>query len=126
VADVFISYKREDVDAASAVAKAMQRIGLDVFFDAAINVGEQWDERIERELNTARSIIVLWSTRSRDSQWVRNEARIGLRRSILFPCLVEQCEVPVEFSGVQNFDLTNNSADNLARLVADFISDGAR
>lgn len=105
MAEVFLSYKREDSPAASMVAKALEQGGLSVFFDLKIPVGDKWDAAIERELLQAKAVVVLWSPRSRESEWVRREARDAQRRSILCPALIEQCDPPLEFSDIQHADL---------------------
>lgn len=101
MADVFISYKKEDRAVAERVAHFLNEIGLSVFWDHAIVAGEGWDDRIEQELDLSRSVIVLWTALSRESRWVRNEARRGLERQVLIPVLAEDVRLPLEFADVQ-------------------------
>lgn len=105
MADVFLSYNREDQEIARGVAADLEGEGFSVFFDVRIDVGDSWDERIERELNAAKACVVLWSARSRESQWVRREAREAMARRILCPAMIARCKVPLEFSDVQAADL---------------------
>lgn len=105
MADVFLSYKREDQQIAREVAADLEAEGFSVFFDVRIDVGDSWDERIERELNAALACVVLWSPKSRESPWVRREAREASNRQILCPATVRRCKIPLEFSDVQTSDL---------------------
>ncbi len=114
MADVFLSYKREDQQKAREVAADLEAEGFSVFFDVRIEVGDAWDEVIERELNNSRAVVVLWSTRSRESPWVRREAREALERRILCPASVDRCKVPLEFSDVQAADLINRAPGDFA------------
>jgi len=119
---VFISYSREDQEVAAKVAKALEALGWSVFFDVEIRVGESWDERIERELNAAKAVVVLWSPTSVASRWVRNEARIGEAAQKLAPAQIAKANLPVEFSHVQAANLIGWNGDQEApewrRLVA--------
>lgn len=109
MADIFISYKREDRVVAASIAADLEAEGFTVFFDVRIRVGETWDEVIERELAEARCVVVLWSKISRDSPWVRKEARVAIGRRVLFPVYIEDCDLPLEFSDVQTARLVDRA-----------------
>src|SRR5687768_4459556 len=74
MADVFISYSRDDAKLARLFADAFQSAGLTVWWDDALRSGEAFDESIERALREAKAVVVLWSTTSVTSRWVRAEA----------------------------------------------------
>lgn len=101
MADVFISYKREDRALASHFAELIRQQALSAFFDADIPVGDSWDQYIERELLASSAVVVLWSCRSVTSRWVRLEARNALQRGVLVPVLLEPCQLPLEFQDIQ-------------------------
>lgn len=93
------------------IASRFEESGFTVFYDFAIPVGDHWDAHIERELNSARAVVVLWSNAARDSRWVKLEARQALSRKILCPAVLERTEIPLEFTDVQAADLRNWSGD---------------
>ncbi len=64
MADVFLSYAREDRASAQALAEALALEGWSVWWDHRIIVGEAFDQAIERELHAAKSVVVLWSDHS--------------------------------------------------------------
>jgi hypothetical protein len=101
MADIFLSYARADVVPAKAIADRLLALGFSVFYDQRIPTGDAWDQRIEHELSLASAVIVLWSMSSRERPWVRNEAREGLKRGILLPASLDDCEIPLEFRHVQ-------------------------
>jgi hypothetical protein len=114
VADVFLSYKREDRGRAKVIADAVTEHGYSVFYDADIDVGESWNRRIEQEIAAARCVAVLWSDASANvevGEWVHNEARKGKERKILAPAVIATCPIPIEFSGMQAADLRNCHGD---------------
>jgi len=89
MADVFISYAREDRAFAERVANELGKLGLDCFWDSEIPPGQTWADYIEGKLSQSRAVIVLWSEHSTKSQWVREEARMGREKSNLIPVLLD-------------------------------------
>ena len=73
MADIFISYARRDRARAKGVAEVLERRGHTTWWDTRLRAGEIWDEVIERELKACRCVVVLWSTASVRSRWVRKE-----------------------------------------------------
>ncbi len=59
--DVFISYANQDRARAQMLAQALEARGLSVWWDREIVAGQSYDEVIEHELETAKSVVVLWS-----------------------------------------------------------------
>ena len=51
--------------------------------------GKNLGEVIEAALREARCVIVVWSTNSVNSSWVRTEADEAQRRGVLVPALLE-------------------------------------
>ena len=105
MADIFISYAAADRERARDLARTLGAHGWSVWWDRDIPFGEPFDRVIERELDGARAVIVLWSKVSVDSDWVRNEARRGLKRDVLIPVQIGAADLPLEFSNVQTADL---------------------
>jgi hypothetical protein len=107
VADIFLSYAREDVSWASRMAAALAERGWSVFWDRRIPTGKSFDRVIEQELETARCVVVLWSQHSVVSDWVRIEAAEGAARGILHPVWIEDVRVPLEFRRLQTARLVD-------------------
>jgi hypothetical protein len=106
MADVFLSYAREDSARAEQIANGLQAAGLDVFWDNEIPPGTTWADYIESKLNQCRALIVLWSEHSTKSQWVREEARLGRDRGCLIPVLIDASQPPFGFGEVHAADLS--------------------
>ncbi|WFL77519.1 TIR domain-containing protein [Altererythrobacter arenosus] len=121
--DVFVSYGREDRNAAMRIAARLELEGFAVWWDAAIHSGETFDEVIERQLRAAKAAVVLWSPRSVTSRWVRAEATLADRRNILVPVIIEACDLPILFELTHTIDLSTWQGDRddpvWQRLVED-------
>jgi hypothetical protein len=106
MADIFISYASQDRDRAKALADALAAQGSSVWWDRVIPPGKLFDEVIEEALDAAKCVVVLWSTASVASSWVRAEAAEALHRKILVPALIEHVKIPLEFRRLQAADLS--------------------
>jgi TIR domain len=105
MADVFISYAREDKARAEQVARGLGALGLDVFWDSEIPPGQTWADYIEEKLSSCKAVVVLWSTHSTRSQWVREEARMGRDKGRLIPAMIDASQAPFGFGEVQAANL---------------------
>jgi hypothetical protein len=104
--EIFISYATEDRERARALASALRERSWDIWWDREIPLGKAFDEVIEKAIDQAKCVIVLWSAASVSSEWVRNEASEGKRRGILLPVFIEQVEAPLAFRSLNGADLS--------------------
>ena len=109
--DIFISYAREDRELARPIARALQARGWSVWWDRDVKAGQAFDEVIERELEMAKSVVVLWSTASIASDWVKGEAAAAVQRGVFVPALIDNIKLPLEFSRRQTVDLIDWDGD---------------
>ncbi|MBL8535770.1 MAG: DUF805 domain-containing protein [Hyphomonadaceae bacterium] len=106
MADVFISYAREDRAKADQIARGLQALGLECFWDTEIPPGQTWADYIEGKLAVCKAVIVLWSAHSTGSQWVREEARMGRESGKLIPAMLDGSPAPFGFGEVQAANLS--------------------
>lgn len=111
MADVFISYAREDRETAHRLADRLAAYGWSVWWDRDIPLGDTYDTVIERELNKARAAVVLWSSISLQSDWVKNEASSALEQKKLVPVLIEDIKLSLEFRRVQAAQMVGWAGD---------------
>ena len=115
MSQIFISYAREDQAKAQIVVQRLEREGWDVWWDQELIPGEIWDDHIQKAVEEALCVIVLWSKESVKSEWVRAEAREGRRHKKLIPILLDQVKLPMPFSLIQSGKLMGwegNPADS--------------
>ena len=105
MADIFLSYKREDVARARPLVAALEEAGWTVFWDPQILSGDEWEATLTKELDAASCVVVLWSSLSVQSEWVLKEARVGVSRGVLIPVLIEPVDPPREFAALQAANL---------------------
>lgn len=109
--DVFISYKREERVRVEAIAQALRDLKLNVWFDARLQSGKSFDDEINREVRSAKCVLVCWSQAAVASEWVRAEASIGRQRGVLAACFLERCDLYPPFNLVHAEDLSAGALD---------------
>lgn len=106
MANLFLSYDRDDLAKAKALAGVLEAAGHDVWWDGHIRGGAEFSEEIERALEAADKVVVLWSANSVRSAWVRDEAAAGRDSGRLIPVLIEAILPPMGFRQFQAIDLS--------------------
>lgn len=104
---MFISYARGDAALARRVAKGLQADGHAVWWDAQLPAHRSYSEEIEQKLRNATAVVVLWSTHSAGSQWVRAEADLARSENKLVQALLDGTVPPLPFNQIQCADLGN-------------------
>ena len=82
---LFMSYAHADQARAKTLATALEQAGYTVWWDALIEGGTRYAETIDQALQTVDVVLVLWSKKSIQSDWVRDEAAQGRDRHRLVP-----------------------------------------
>ena len=124
--DVFVSYKREDKAYARALAEALARRGLDVWWDVDLLPGERFTAEIEQVIERAKVAVVLWSERAIHSDYVLDEARLARERGILVPARIDASQPPLGFRTVQTEDLSAWDATPVSPVIAGLVDAVAR
>ncbi|MCB1509571.1 MAG: SUMF1/EgtB/PvdO family nonheme iron enzyme [Hyphomicrobiaceae bacterium] len=74
MADVFISYSKARKAEAQALAGDLAELGFDVWWDTSLVPTGTFTDEIDRQLDAATAVIVIWSPEAAKSKWVRSEA----------------------------------------------------
>ena len=105
MADVFVSYARSDKARVAPLVAAIEAKGWTVWWDPEIDAGQQFDDQIERELKSAKAVLVVWTPTSVSSRWVRGEAREAADRGTLVPVRFEAASLPMDVRSIHTTDL---------------------
>ena len=114
---VFLSYAREDTEAAKRIADALRGFGVEVWFDQSeLRGGDAWDANIKRQIRECSLFVAIISatTQARGEGYFRREWRLAIDRThdmaagipFLIPVVIDQtleskALVPEEFMKVQ-------------------------
>jgi hypothetical protein len=104
---VFISYAHEDRPVVSHLAKGLKDAGFEVWWDDNLEAGQRFRTSIQDQLMKADVIIVVWSERSVQSQWVIAEAARRSGEGILLPLRIDSAPLPLGLSEIHTLDLAD-------------------
>jgi hypothetical protein len=84
-ARIFISYSKKDPQPTRDLAAYLTSEGYSVWWDTDLTAGEDFRDVIDRELEAADAVIVIWTGHSIESKWVKAEADHADRDGKLIP-----------------------------------------
>ncbi|HSR64607.1 MAG TPA: TIR domain-containing protein [Xanthomonadaceae bacterium] len=105
MADVFVSYSRQDRPRVAPLVRAVEDRGWSVWWDPEIAPGQEFDRLIARQLDAAAAVLVVWTPGSVESRWVRGEARVAAERGVLVPVRFDHAELPIDVRSFHTIDL---------------------
>jgi dipeptidyl aminopeptidase/acylaminoacyl peptidase len=109
--DVFLSYSSKDRQPAARIAQGLKKHGLSVWWDRELLPGEEFLDSLENFLQSSKCVVVLWSSTSVKSRYVRNESEYGANNDKLVPVLIEKVEIPFHVRNIQTLDLADWKGD---------------
>ena len=127
---VFISYAKDDLMWAEAIAQQLQEAGEQVWFDTRqFEVGDTWQSDLRKALSEASTVLVIVSAKAASSQWVQFEAGAALaaaaeERTRLVPIYLShkgEDYFPL-FRGLAGINVTGLRPEEAARRVAEFVA----
>ena len=120
MADVFVSYKREDRARVKAIVDLLLARGWSVWWDSDLKGGEWWAACVRREHRKARCVVVAWSIRSIDpigGRFVQSEAMRAFNTDRLIGVRIEPVGIPMPFDWIQTVNFFGEGADGKRALL---------
>ena len=77
-AKVFVCYARKNGKLIDWFVPLLRSAGVDVFLDADIEPGDEWESRILAEIRSADRFLLFWTKAAARSKWVRREYEMAL------------------------------------------------
>ena len=105
---IFLSYAHDDRLKAQNLAAALAGRGYTLWWDELIEGGAQFARSIRDALEAADAVVVLWSAKSVESDWVQDEAAQGRDRKRLVPLSLDGTLPPLGFRQYQTIDLSGS------------------
>jgi tetratricopeptide (TPR) repeat protein len=106
MADIFISYAREDVAWVEKLNRALEAQGYRVWWDRNLATGARYLKETEAQLREARATVVVWSKISINSHWVADEAALARDLGRLVPISKDGTMPPLGFGQYQATDFS--------------------
>lgn len=119
MADIFLSYARQDRARIARLADRLEAAGHSLWWDRQIDGGSEFSADIERELAAAGVVIVAWSKHSVVSHWVRDEAGVAQQAGKLVAISLDGTPPPMGFKQLHAIDMRSDEGEaDLMRSLA--------
>lgn len=108
MADIFVSYARDDAPIARALATELAVEGFEVWYDTSLVAGYQFAREIQTQIDRAQVVLVLWTMASIDSAWVLAEAQRAFARKKLVGILARGLtseHIPLPYNALHTIDI---------------------
>jgi hypothetical protein len=106
MADVFISYKREDRPFAERLSIVLEQLGFEVWWDFDLLSGDRYRSVIRKVIDECKVAVVLWSARAVQSDFVMDEAEYAKAQGKLCPARIDDVALPFGFGSLHTDDLS--------------------
>ena len=120
----FLSYSSADKEFVEKLAIDLTKYKFPMFFDRwEIKVGDSIVEKIDSALGKMTDLIIILSTNSVNSNWVKKELSSALMKKLkdnsvrILPVLKEKCEIPSIIVDIKYADFTNGYENGILDLV---------
>ncbi|MGO8954046.1 MAG: TIR domain-containing protein [Rhodomicrobium sp.] len=110
MADVFISYARQDRQIAADLAYKLEAEGWSVWWDQDLIAERRHLPEIDGQIAQAGVVLCIWTENSVRSEWVLDEARLARASRKLIPIKVPGLaynEIPFGFQDINTADVGN-------------------
>lgn len=101
MAEVFISYDRDDTKLVTKIVDGLEAEAIPFWWDKNLKQGENFSVRIEEKIEQVKHVLVTWSSRAKQSVYVRGEALEALDRGKLIQVVLDETRLPVPFNAIQ-------------------------
>lgn len=123
--NVFVSYSRSDRERIEPLIGFIDSVVGEVWWDDRLVAGERFTEEVERRLDEADFVVVVWTSASVHSQWVLDEAAVGRDAGKLLPVCLDGQMPPLGFRHMHATDFSKwdgTPADKCARALREALT----
>lgn len=116
---IFFSYSRDDSEFVLSLAKELRQAGADIWLDQLdIKPGSRWDSSIEQALASSKTLLVILSKSSVESNNVMDEVSYALEeKKMVVPVLLEPCDIPFRLKRLQYANFTQDHKVGIINLI---------
>lgn len=124
---VYISHSRRDAIAASKVAAAIERAGHEALVDRdELLPGANFDSAIEKMIDEADIVLVVWSPASVGSDYILAEAERALGLGKYLGFMIGAVDLPVQFRVLQHHSLERDGGESRPGMIAEALQGAGR
>ena len=123
VAQIFVSYSRQDQGFVSRLIESLKGYGYTTFFDELIAPGQDWQAALTHALQSADALVAVISQTSSRAPFVMTEIGAALAyaresgRMLVIPVILGDTEIPAPLRSVQAIFAGDRGPDDVASEI---------
>ena len=125
VADIFLSYARQERNEIMPIKALLEKLGLSVFIDVeGLDGGDHFPQRLEQEILASKLVISCWSPLALSRPWVVRECMIAVKAGIILPIQIkpfDETNMVVSLSTLHYIDLTDFLSESSLEKRRNFV-----
>ncbi len=115
---IFISYAREEKSFVSGFADLLRTEGYDPWYDGDLPGGDDWKEKIYREIEKCLILIYVLTPASSTSIWCNHEvAHARSKKKRIIPVQLKPAPIPEPIAQLHCFDITAFASEPLTTIA---------
>lgn len=111
MSELFVGYARPDRDHIRPIVRALEAMGVGVWWDSELTPGVDFMSEIQSQLEAADHVLVFWSHAGAQSEWLRMEAEYGLGAGKLLIATLDATPLVEPYAHIQAVDLSDWDGD---------------
>lgn len=125
MADVFLSYARQERNEVIPIKALLEKLGLSVFIDVeGLDGGDHFPQRLEQEIRASRLVVGCWSPVALSRPWVIRECMMAMQAGIILPIQIkpfDDTNMVVSLSTLHYIDLTDFLSESSLEKRRNFV-----
>src|SRR5262245_47109229 len=122
MADVFVSYARQDGASIESIVRRLAGRGFGVWWDRSLVAGDDFGAAIERALAASKCAVVAWSRLGQHSLWVKAEANAAWESGKLVQLTLDGTKPPLPFSTLHTLSFSQDDGSPEATSMRELIA----
>lgn len=125
MADIFLSYARQERNEIMPIKALLEKLGLTVFIDVeGLDGGDHFPQRLEQEILAAKLVVSCWSPLALSRPWVVRECMMAVKAGIILPIQIkpfDDSNMVVSLSSLHYIDLTDFLSESSLEKRRNFV-----
>lgn len=111
MSELFVGYARPDRDHVRPIVRALEAMGVGVWWDSELTPGVDFMSEIQSQLDAADHVLVFWSSAGAQSEWLRMEADYAFGAGKLLVARLDDTPLAAPYATIQAADLSSWTGD---------------
>jgi hypothetical protein len=120
LSQVFISYKREEIEFAELLESKLKEANFNVWIDRQLRAGTDWREKIDERIRKSIALIVIMTPAAKESEYVTYEWAFAYGAGVrVIPLIFKSVKLHPRLEALHYRDFSNEAHQPWDELISD-------